>query len=699
MAILSALILIKTNMAAHWVKVQNGYIYCFAVCPNGSEGTYIFAGTYGEGIFLSTDGGTVWSSANNGLLNYNVRALAVSSTNLFAGTDNGVFVSSDKGASWNSASNGITDTYIHALSVDSDGTGAIRIFAGTDNEGVFVSTDNGNNWTQVISGLTYHRIWSLALNHNRMGGTDLFAGTEYGGLYLSTNYGESWIEANAGLSGLSVMALAVSDTNIFAGIAGSGVFLSTNRGTNWIEVNNGLTNSSVRTLTVTGAYIFAGTYPGSIFVSSDCGTNWQPINAGLATEDINSFTINSPFGGPDTNLFAGGYGIWRRPLSEAINPFELGTPTAFQGTDISATGFVAHWSSVDDATSYQLDVATDTGFALYVSSYKNKVTSNVTSYMVNRGLLPNTSYYYRVRAVGEEGASSKNSNIIMISTKDTVTFDIFPLVKNLRRVFTYEHKFYEWHPSLLTRTEIDSGIVEYLILDSARSGDTAIIWTIQQSEHLFHRKFGNENYGENSYDTSYYQDTTTVVMLYEDLRGLHELRCNSLVWTFQPTWLYGDRVYRLWIDSLRTTFRTDYIRASQSLYFAHTRGLYKCDFDDVSTGINRYDTWIDALLLDSLSDVVPMALSSDVQEFRLFQNYPNPQNPFSTISFELPKASYVTLNVYNTLGQQVASLLNEQKQPGRYEIQFDGSNLPSGVYFYRLQVGLYSEMKKLLLLR
>jgi hypothetical protein len=287
----------------------------------------------------------------------------------------------------------------------------------------------------------------------------------------------------------------------------------------------------------------------------------------------------------------------------------------------------------------------------------------------------------------------------MISTKDTVTFDIFPLVKNLRRVFTYEHKFYEWHPSLLTRTEIDSGIVEYLILDSARSGDTAIIWTIQQSEHLFHRKFGNENYGENSYDTSYYQDTTTVVMLYEDLRGLHELRCNSLVWTFQPTWLYGDRVYRLWIDSLRTTFRTDYIRASQSLYFAHTRGLYKCDFDDVSTGINRYDTWIDALLLDSLSDVVPMALSSDVQEVRLFQNYPNPQNPFSTISFELPKASYVTLNVYNTLGQQVASLLNEQKQPGRYEIQFDGSNLPSGVYFYRIVAGDFIETKKMVVIR
>jgi hypothetical protein len=86
-------------------------------------------------------------------------------------------------------------------------------------------------------------------------------------------------------------------------------------------------------------------------------------------------------------------------------------------------------------------------------------------------------------------------------------------------------------------------------------------------------------------------------------------------------------------------------------------------------------------------------------EFSISQSYPNPQNPTSTIIFELPKASRVMLSVYNTLGQQVATLIDEQKQPGRYEVKFDGSKLPSGVYFYRIVAGEFVETKKMLLLR
>jgi len=87
------------------------------------------------------------------------------------------------------------------------------------------------------------------------------------------------------------------------------------------------------------------------------------------------------------------------------------------------------------------------------------------------------------------------------------------------------------------------------------------------------------------------------------------------------------------------------------------------------------------------------------EEFRLSQNYPNPQNPTSTITYDLPKASYVTLNIYNTLGQQVASLVNEQKQSGRYDVRFDGSKLPSGVYFYRLTAGEFIQTKKMVIIK
>lgn len=85
--------------------------------------------------------------------------------------------------------------------------------------------------------------------------------------------------------------------------------------------------------------------------------------------------------------------------------------------------------------------------------------------------------------------------------------------------------------------------------------------------------------------------------------------------------------------------------------------------------------------------------------FRLQQNYPNPFNPSTTISFEIGRSTLVSLKVYDVLGEEVATLTNETKQPGRHEIQWDASSLPSGIYFYRLQAGGFSDIKKMALIR
>jgi hypothetical protein len=95
------------------------------------------------------------------------------------------------------------------------------------------------------------------------------------------------------------------------------------------------------------------------------------------------------------------------------------------------------------------------------------------------------------------------------------------------------------------------------------------------------------------------------------------------------------------------------------------------------------------------------------KEFSLSQNYPNPFNPSTKIKFEIPLSplsergvgGFVTLKIYDLLGREVATLVNEQLQPGKYEVDFDGTNYPSGVYIYRLQSDTFTDSRKMILLK
>jgi len=88
-----------------------------------------------------------------------------------------------------------------------------------------------------------------------------------------------------------------------------------------------------------------------------------------------------------------------------------------------------------------------------------------------------------------------------------------------------------------------------------------------------------------------------------------------------------------------------------------------------------------------------------VESYTLSQNYPNPFNPTTTISYTLPKAEKVTIEVFNMIGQKVATLVNANQTAGIHTVDFDGANLTSGVYFYRLQAGTFSSMRKMVLMK
>jgi hypothetical protein len=88
-----------------------------------------------------------------------------------------------------------------------------------------------------------------------------------------------------------------------------------------------------------------------------------------------------------------------------------------------------------------------------------------------------------------------------------------------------------------------------------------------------------------------------------------------------------------------------------------------------------------------------------VISYTLLNNYPNPFNPSTKISWQLPAGGQVSLKVYDLLGNEVAALVNEEKPSGIYEVIFEASDLASGVYFYQLKTGSFAQTKKMLLLK
>ena len=136
---------------------------------------------------------------------------------------------------------------------------------------------------------------------------------------------------------------------------------------------------------------------------------------------------------------------------------------------------------------------------------------------------------------------------------------------------------------------------------------------------------------------------------------------------------------------------------------------FKIRFQLESDGAVRKDGWyVDDIGI--LIYTIPTALQDEaepVTQFVLEQNYPNPFNPSTKIKFTIPssvilseeKKLSVQLKVYDVLGNEVATLVNEKKPAGFYEVVFDASNLSSGIYFYRLVAGSFIQTKKLILLK
>jgi hypothetical protein len=102
---------------------------------------------------------------------------------------------------------------------------------------------------------------------------------------------------------------------------------------------------------------------------------------------------------------------------------------------------------------------------------------------------------------------------------------------------------------------------------------------------------------------------------------------------------------------------------------------------------------------EGLTSIDDQGYNSVPQKFELDQNYPNPFNPVTNIRFSIPKENFVTLKIYNVVGEEIATLVNEEIAAGSYSITWNGEILPSGVYYYKITTSNSSMVKKMVLIK
>lgn len=719
---LVAIILNFTIAYGQWTQTNgpNGcQVNCLTVC-----GTNLFAGTYGGGgIFLSTNNGTSWTPVNTGLSsaslpyalgNTSVYSFAVSGTSVFAGTNggDGVHCSTNNGANWIGTNTGLSNTVVMALAVSPNGAGGTNLFAGTYLGGVFLSTDNGNSWKAVNNGLTNTVVASLAVNDNGTGGSDLFAGTLGGGVFLSTDYGSHWSAVNVGVTSNNVNCLAASGTKIYAG-TDSGVFLSTNNGTLWSHASNGLYTCSVRSLVPSGSALIAGTKTG-FFVSTDGGGNWSMCNSGLTSTTVWSVAA-MPNGAGGTYFFAGTSNGVFRSTNAGATWTETNTGMIYDACTFAVSGkslFVGTYGSGvfvsgDNGSNWlpargQLgdsrvrSLAVTPGMVAYAGTmsglYKSYDYGTTWSWASN-GMATHDVYAFAISNADLFAGTSRGA--VYRSTDDGVSWSgikMNPMANSYVSSFAFSPAGGGSATNLFVGVRGDSaGVFLSTNNGSSWTAVTRGLADLQVYALAAIPASGRTNLFAGTYGGGVFLSTDNGSNWSAVNGGLTDLNVNCLAfsdknlfagtnsgvflstnngmnWSAVGSGLASDPVLSLTVSGT-------------NLFAGLAHGkVYRRSLGEMVTSVNRF--------------------SGDVPaRFALEQNYPNPFNPSTEIVYSQPSSSFVTLKVFDALGREIATLVNDFRPQGTYTVPFNASGLSSGLYVYRLQAGNFVSSKKMVVMK
>jgi photosystem II stability/assembly factor-like uncharacterized protein len=643
--------LVSTDFGFDWSHSSWGLLHgdIRSIVATSSK---VFIGTYANGIYMKDLNGLIWEQTS--FNNQTITSLAAIGTNVFAGTySTGVYLSTDNGATWNQKVNGMIGLQVECLTVS--GT---TIFAGTATN-IYKSTDMGNTWTSIHNGLAYNTIISLAVN-----GTSIYAGVWANGIYVSTNNGADWSKFGATPPSNYVYSFAFNGSAVYA--AAGKIWRTTDDGTSWADISGNIPlGTQIQALAFLGGNLVAGdnAVNGStgIYVSTNEGTNWTSINWGLPNYCANSIVAKN--GG----IFTGTSGSLFRSINEGASWNNPTIHIDYDWTDVSALAFRGNeFVFAGDVNSY-VYLSTDAGLNFYQAPKIEKGAS-VSSfafigYTVFAGVKP-----FAASAVGgvykslNNGSTWQSVNTGLPSANLSVS-SLAVIGSNLfagtgQGVFLSTNSGTNW-------SQVNNGLTGQYVYALAVRDTDLFAGTIGQGV------FRSTDKGTTWTHTSLVKDVTALIVVDTSL--------------FAGTWSQG--VYRM--SNIDLSWKSVGLPGVYVTGFAADNGnLYAATMSN--------SIWKSSI--SQLTDVNETN-NNTPGEFALSQNYPNPFNPTTTINYSVFKSGEVVLKVYNIMGKEIITLVNEQKPAGNYSVKFDAGKLTSGVYFYQLKSGDFISTKKLILLK
>lgn len=708
--------------------VNPNIVYVGTGEPNGGHNNFP-----GGGVYKSTDGGATWNflGLENTVsigrvivhpVNTNIIYLTAVGSYFSPNPERGVYKSTDSGLTWE------RNLFI------TDSTGAIDIVIDPNNpnrlmvsmwervrrpnsshlygpsSGIYRTTNNGDSWTQVATGLpnaAATNVGRIGLSISNSNPDIVYAlytdGATIISLFKTTNFGNNWTdvdpdnELNGGAASFSwyfgqVRVHPANPNTVY--VMDVAFMRSTNGGTSWPVIYGyggpeqlHVDHHALAFHPTNPNYILNGN-DGGINISTDGGVNWS-----------NAANI------PATQFYEIGL--------DANNPQKLYGGTQDNGTNRTQDGGLTNWQTIYGGDGFYVLVDYTNPNIIYAES-QNGVLGKSTN--------------------GGASWNSATSGINMSEPKNWSTPVAMDPVTPTKLYFGTNF-LYRTTNGALSWTKISPALTDWvtgrrlgtITTIAVSQANTDVIFAGTDDAHVWVTTNGGANWAEISnglperWVTRVVADPNDENIVYVTFSGLkwkdpqpHVYRSTNKgsSWTDISSNLPDAPVNAFAVDNNNPSIL--YLGSDVGMYVSFNtggnwevlgEGLPVLPIGDIK--IHPAENYLAAgtygrsMYKINLNDVTGIENNNPefIKEFSLEQNYPNPFNPSTKIRYAITQTAFTTLKVYSILGKEIATLVNQVKTPGVYELNFDGAETASGAYIYKLQSGNYTLSKKMMLVK